>query len=427
MICPMATESKRVVVIGGGLAGLACARALSVRGVEATVLEAGDRPGGRVATDEVEGFLIDRGFQVLLSSYPEIDIHFDREALNLKPFDRGSLVRRGGRFRLIADPFSQPLKAPRMLADGLIRPRDPLATIRLLKRAGSERGPHGVIHSPDCSIADALSEAGVSKSMLESFWRPFLAGITLDSSLSTSARFLDFLLANFSSGPACVPGDGMRRLPQLLAASLPVGTVRTGAKAKRVEKGRVTLADGGTIDAELIVVATDGRTASKLLDDLPDPDWSPVGQLAFDAGPRPPHAESMLVLDGENSGPVNNLQVMSNVAPGYAPSGSSLVTCSVLEADLDPDDERLERAVRDQLGGWYGPIVEDWRLLRTDRIRRALPKQPPGSLDPIERPLRLRKWLWATGDHRATASIEGALSAGRHAGEQVAAAAAEMD
>lgn len=422
----MAKQRTKVAVVGGGLAGLACAKAVADRGIDVTVLEAADRPGGRVATDEVDGFLIDRGFQVLLSAYPEIDVHFDRDALNLRPFDRGALVRKGARFRLIADPFSKPLKAPKMLTDGLIRPRDTVATLRLLRSARDERGPHGGIHSPDSTIAEALARAGASKSLTEAFWRPFLAGITLDSSLSTSARFLDFLLANFAAGPACVPGDGMRRLPQLLAASLPIDTVRTGARVKRIEKGRVTLADGDRVDADLIVVATDARSASKLLDDLPDPGWSSVGQIAFDAGPRPPHAEPILVLDGEGRGPVNNLQVMSNAASGYAPTGRSLVTCSILEQHLDDDDERLERAVRDQLGGWYGPVVEDWRLLRIDRIKRALPKQPPGSLDPIERPLRLRRWLWAAGDHRATSSIEGALSSGRHAGEQAAAALAEL-
>jgi len=413
------------VIVGGGVAGLACARALNGSGAEVTVLERGERPGGRVTTDEVDGFLLDRGFQVLLSAYPEIDRQLDRDALNLKPFERGALVRKDRSFLPIADPFAKPLSAPKMLTGGIIRPRDAVATLRLLRSARQEVGPEGP--GPDRTILQSLREAGVSDSMLESFWRPFLAGITLDSSLGTSSRFLDFLLRNFAAGPACVPGDGMRRIPQLLAADLPVDTVRTNAKVKRVEKGRVVLAGGERIDADWIVVATDVRTAAKLVEDVHAPRTRAVGQISFDSGPRPPHDRPILVLDGERSGPVNNLQVMSNAARGYAPSGHSLVTCSILEENLgaDGDDERLELEVRDQLMRWYGPVVENWRTLRIDRVEHALPDQPPGSLDPIERPLRLRKRLWVAGDHRSTSSIEGAMSSGRHAGEQVAAAIAE--
>ena len=227
---------------------------------------------------------------------------------------------------------------------------------------------------------------------------------------------------SFSRGAATVPGDGMRRLPQMMLGALPIGTVQLGTKVTAVEKGRVKIKSQGWLDADAVVVATDGRRAAKLVAGLEAPEWSRVGQIAFDTGSRAPHSEPILVLDGENSGPVNNLQVMSAVAPGYAPTGSSLVTCSILEPDLHDDDEKLDLQVRTQLGQWYGPQVNAWRTLRVDRIKRALPTQPVGSLNPLERDLRVKPWLWVAGDHQATASIEGALSTGRHAGEQAVAA-----
>ncbi|CAB4864344.1 MAG: FAD-dependent oxidoreductase [Actinobacteria bacterium] len=414
------TTGKHVVVIGAGLAGLACARAVVEAGARVTVLESNDRPGGRVWTDEVDGFLIDHGFQVILDSYDEVHRHVDMNALGLYRFEPGALVRRGGSFLRLADPLRKPASAPKMLGGGLVRPRDLIAVVRLLRQARSAASEPP--EDGDTTILTALEVAGVSESMLESFWRPFLAGITLDPHLQTSSRFLEFLLEHFSRGVATVPGDGMRRLPQMMLGALPIGTVRLGAKVTAVEKGRVKIKGQGWLDADAVVVATDGRRAAKLVAGLEAPEWSRVGQIAFDTGSRAPHSEPILVLDGENSGPVNNLQVMSAVAPGYAPTGSSLVTCSILEPDLHDDDEKLDLQVRTQLGQWYGPQVNAWRTLRVDRIKRALPTQPVGSLNPLERDLRLKPWLWVAGDHQATASIEGALSTGRHAGEQAVAA-----
>lgn len=412
--------NRSVAVIGAGVAGLACARSLSAAGAEVTVLEASDRVGGRIATDQVDGFLIDRGFQVLLSTYPEIDRQLDRASLDLRPFERGALVHKGSRFIPVSDPFAKPVSAGRMVFSGLIRPSDVAATLKLLRNA---RRPHS---GTETTIAEALAAAGVSKSMLESFWTPFLAGITLEPTLATSSKFLDFLLVNFSSGAATVPARGMQAIPQQMAAKLPEGTVRTGCEVTGIEKGLVHIEGGESIAADHVVLATDGATAARLADELSAPATHSVGQISFDCGANPPHSQPVLVLDGDRTGPVNNLQVMSNAAPGYAPAGRSLATCSILEPNLGDDDELLERKVRAQLGGWYGKAVGGWKTIAINRVDQALPAQPVGSLEPMERPLRLRRWLWVAGDHRATSSIDGALASGRHAGEQIAATIAEQ-
>ena len=415
---------QRVAIIGAGAAGLACARTLSATGADVTVVEASDRVGGRIATDKVDGFLIDRGFQVLLTTYPEIDRQLDRSALDLRPFERGALVHKGSRFIPVSDPFAKPASAGKMVFSGLIKPRDVPATLKLLRNARRSRS--GSSSQTETTIAEALSAAGVSKSMLESFWTPFLAGITLEPGLSTSSKFLDFLLVNFSTGAAAVPARGMQAIPQQLAAKLPEGTVRTGCEVTAIEKGLVQLADGSTIAADHVVLATDGATAARLADELPVPATHSVGQISFDCGATPPHSRPVLVLDGDRTGPVNNLQVMSNAAAGYAPAGHSLATCSILEPHLGDSDELLERKVRAQLGGWYGKAVGSWKTIALNRVDQALPAQPVGSLEPLERPLRLRRWLWVAGDHRATSSIDGAMAAGRHAGEQIAATISEQ-
>ncbi len=224
----------------------------------------------------------------------------------------------------------------------------------------------------------------------------------------------------FAGGRVSVPATGMGALPAQLAAGL---DVRLGAEVVGVDGERVRLRDGGRVDAAAVVVACEGPAAARLVPGLPDRGSVSVTCVYFDA-PASPIGEGVLVLDGEDAGPVNNLAVMSDVAPGYAPAGRALVSASVL-GEPDPDDERLVGRARAQLRGWFGVQVDGWRHLRTYRVHHAQPAQPPGALDPPQRPLRREARLWVCGDHREDASINGVLGAGRRAAEEVAVALRE--
>jgi hypothetical protein len=162
------------------------------------------------------------------------------------------------------------------------------------------------------------------------------------------------------------------------------------------------------------VVATEGPEAAGLLG-LASPASLSTLCLYWSA-PAPPVAEPVLVLDGDGAGPVNHLAVMSAAAPEYAPPGRALVSGSVVGSPTRPDAE-VEAAARAQLRGWFGEAVDGWAHLATYRILHALPALP--SLDPPERPLRLGDGLYVTGDWRRNASINGALTAGRHAADAV--------
>jgi hypothetical protein len=121
-----------------------------------------------------------------------------------------------------------------------------------------------------------------------------------------------------------------------------------------------------------------------------------------------------LVLNGEG-GPINNLAVISNVAPSYAPSGASLVSVTILGVSPPEEEARLLIDVRDQLGNWYGPKARGWHHLRTYRIPQALPAQPAPTLSIPERPVRMRPGLYVCGDHRDNASLNGAMVSGKRA------------
>ncbi|PAP77809.1 protoporphyrinogen/coproporphyrinogen oxidase [Rubrivirga marina] len=406
--------SAEVVVVGAGLAGLNCARTLTAWGVEVVVLEASDAVGGRIQTHREDGFLIDRGFQVYLTAYPEGRAVFDHDALRLGAFDPGAWVWVGGAFQHIGDPFRQPTQALPTLAADVGTLADKLRVLRL-RQSVLSGSAEDLWRRPERTTEAALRERyGFSERMVDRFFRPFLGGVLLDPELTASSRAFEVYFRRFSEGAAALPAGGMQALPEQLAAALPDGTVRLGARVDGVAPYEVRTAEGEEIRAKAVLVATDALSAGGLLD-LTPPRTKGTVQIAW-AADAPPIDAPVLMLDGEGGGPLNNVQVVSSVQPAYAPPGQALITGSVL-GEPKADDVSLDVAARAQLHRWFGPQVGGWRTLRIDRVPDALPDLP--SLEPPERPARLRDGLYVTGDWRRNGSINGALAAGRHAAEAV--------
>lgn len=405
----------QVLVVGAGLAGLACAVTLHDAGTRVTLLEADDRPGGRVKTDVVEGFRIDRGFQTLLDAYPEAQRMLDLPALSCRAFEPGALVRRRGRFARLSDPR----RRPGMLWSTLTAPVGGLADrLRMARFADwlDRRVAAGAGHLP---ASAALSDAGFSSDMIEGFLRPFLRGVFLDPGLGVSMVHLAFVWRMFSTGRAVLPAHGMEQIPRQLVRRLPPESVRCGTAVSSVETGLVTLGSGERLRADAVMIATDATTAARLLGGRPDEvAWHGVTTVSYDA-PESPVQGPWLVLAGDGDGPVNNVCAPSEVAPDYAPAGRHLVTASVLGVD-SRDDELLDVAIRQQLGGWWGEQVSRWRLLHVGRIARALPVMAApasaGAASVDASPLPpTPPGVQLCGDHLESPSINGALRSGRRA------------
>ena len=401
-----------VVVVGAGLAGLAAARVTAAAGLHTVVLEASDGVGGRVRTDVVDGFRLDRGFQILLTAYPEVGAQLDLDRLGLCRFEPGARVWIGDRFVPVSDPFRRPsaLPATARAPVGTIADK---ARVALLRRDVVSTSAATLARRPDATTADALVARGFTPAMIERFFRPLFAGIQLDPALSTTSRMFELIFRSLALGDAAVPADGMGAIPRQLAGALPAGVVHLQRPVSAIDATTVRLADGATVRARAVVVATDGPAAARLLG-LPDP-GSKAATCVWFAADEAPVAGRALLLDGMGRGPACNVTVMSNVAPAYAPAGRSLVAAAVPgRADAD-----VETAVRDQLSWWFGSAVLGWRTLRVDTIAHAQPVQAPHS--PMKRRVRLGGGRYVCGDHRDTASIQGALFSGRRTGETVVA------
>lgn len=406
-------SNRKVFIIGGGLAGLCCARRLNESGVSFQLLEASDDVGGRARTDEVDGFLLDRGFQVLLTAYPEAQEVLDYDALNLARFAPGALVRYRGKFHRFADPWRSPRHAVATAISPIGTLLDKLRVARLRSRVC--RGAlDELFERQETTTIDALRDAGFSAQIIEPFFRPFLGGVFLDHELVTSSRMFEFVFRMFASGDAALPSQGMGAIARQIADQLPEASLRTGASVESLDGTMVRLASGEVLQAGAIVVACEAPAAANLLGDTSPPSGQTVTCLYF-AADRPPVDEPILILNGDGNGPVNNLCVPSKVAPTYAPENQSLVSVTVLGT---PNGD-VEAKVREQLQNWFGAEVSSWRHLRTYRIPYALPSQIPPALSPVSKSVARGNDVFLCGDYLDTSSIQGAMISGRRAAESV--------
>jgi phytoene dehydrogenase-like protein len=399
-----------VCIVGAGLAGLACARALSFRGVECAVLEAADDVGGRVRTDAFDGFLLDRGFQVALTAYPELQHQLDTGKLALQRFEPGALVRINGKLRHVTDPQRRPRHA---LSTAMAPVGSPADKVRLLKLVTEVRRgtPADLLRRPpagteDPTTLEALVARGFSDTMIDEFFVPLLGGIQLDPLLEVPFRRAAVILRMLADGDAAVPAAGMQAIPDQLASDIPAGVVRCNTRVASVDGTTAVLADGARVTARALVVATEGPGAVELLG-LPEVASRSVTAVYFGAE-EPPVPDKLVMLDGDRSGPAGTVVVTSNVAPTYAPPGRALVVGEVLGP---VDREGVESAVRRQLRGWFGGAVDRWEHLRTYRIPHAHPDQRAGFS--AKQRVDLGGGLFVCGDHRDTPAIQGALFSGK--------------
>jgi phytoene dehydrogenase-like protein len=426
---------KHTVIVGAGLSGLCCARTLQRAGHTAHVYEATGGVGGRVRTDTVDGFRLDRGFQALFTAFPAIRQEFDMQALQLHAFDPGAIIYRNGNRYVLSDLFRKPSQALPTLFSNLLGTRDKLR-LAMLRRSARRISIEETFRLPDLNMEEYLLRLGFSYEFLNRCIRPFYGGIFLEHGMSTSARMFAFVFKMLVEGQIALPERGMGALGRQLARSLAPDTLHLNSPVQAlVRKGeRVTgirLEEGEVVEADTVVIATRADVAATLTGLKLPTEHRNVTCLYF-AVPERLYREKMLMLFAEpniyadRSGLVNSATLLTNIAPSYAPKGQHLLSATVL-GDPPLSDEELTVRVKAEIAPYFPRSrAESWRLLRVYRIHWAQFLQPVGIFDRLPSAETGVPGLVLAGEITSSSSLQGALTAGQRAAEVAMGVAADV-
>ena len=400
-----------VIIVGAGLAGLSAAVHLHHAGRNVLLIEASDRAGGRIKTDSYQGFLLDRGFQVLLTAYPETQALLNYTNLNLKKMLPGATVLYDGGVFEIADPFRRPSAAFATLFAPVGTLKDKMNTLwlknRLQKLTIAE-----IFEQPEQTTLKQLTDYGFSSKMIQRFYAPFLSGIFLENKLQTSRRMFDFVMKMFSDGDVAVPALGMEEIPKQLVAMLPENSIQCHTKVTAIEGNKVITADGTIFEANQILLATNANSLTQQFVPKQKMTSHQVTNIYFEALTAPTK-KAVVILNASNQKKwVNNLTVMSNVSSACAPKGKVLISISY-NGIAAVDDETLAENMKNELRQWYGDEVNSWNMLKAYRIDYALPTQDSVRNEISSSEIKISDNLFVCGDNLLNGSINAALKTGR--------------
>jgi phytoene dehydrogenase-like protein len=408
MVIPFSDFDFEVVIIGAGVSGIRTAMELELEPDEMLIVEKTGQVGGRVKTFQTNGYFLDRGFQILLTAYPEVNNVLDLDGLNTGSFMNGAYIRTNDRIKSLIDPLSHPIDGTISLFDRVGSLVDKWNLFRL-RRVLKARTISEIFEKEDTNTETYLRECGFTDDLIEKFFRPFFSGVFLENGLDTSSRMFEFVYKMFAEGDAVLPENGIQAIPRQMASNLPDQTLRFNSRIESIDGQTVQLSEQENITARYIIDATSNNSFDLNTEDSTSKGWHGTNCYYFELD-RPPTQKPILYINA-GDGLINNLCCPSIVNESYAPDQKHLLSVSTLR-----ENRETVGLIRGELIDWFGPQADDWSLLGRYELEKALPVYPPDQAGTDNPNFKLRDGLYRVGDVTATPSLNGALKSGRKAG-----------
>ena len=412
---------KDVIIIGAGLAGLTAAKVLKEAGKSVLVIESSNAVGGRVQTDEVNGFLLDHGFQVLLTAYPEAKRFLDYEALALCRFDPGALILNKKGTSRIGDPLRQPGALISTLFSSAGTLADKFKMLRLKLKLSRKTIEH-IFSEKEISTIDYLKKEGFSETMISQFFKPFLTGIFLEDQLSTSSRMFEFVFKMFSEGDAAIPAKGMGMIPLQLAQHLSADELVFNEKVESIDGSNIITSTKSVYQAKYILIATNPIQMPAPFKQRVVKSYHSVTNMYFTSDKKP-FTVPLIALNTLPGKLINNIAVMDQISPAYSRNGKALISVSLIGNHFQANQTQLQDSVLAEMEFWY-PDALHWKHLKTYHISYALPNDDQVTNQAGHDLLRLNDQCFVCGDYLMNGSIDAAMKSGRLAAEAIIKAAA---